>query len=433
MQFNYPYGVAVDNNLDSPFFGRVYISEAAAGTLPGRSTQDGIYILDAALTDVTGQGSTPYSGGVAWVTNSNSSPFRLSVGEDGNVFICDWSDAHPGVWIMNPANPSAPFVPVFDGLTKASSGLSSYNGVNVHGSISHIYSTGKGADRRLYTFDEDYTNATATSTGNLLQYNIGTLQTPYQSAPIVVYNDAANGNLQQNFNSCIAPDGRGGWWISQYRSADAATIPSLIHVNTVGVVDFNSGLTPDLIGNSNRGGMAVNHDGTRLAMGCDNELKIFEVSFNASGIPALKRLHSIKPALGLYTTDVAFDRAGNVYAVSYSDKRLGVWALPKVENQFTTPAQADQILIITTGLSEPQSNQQFIKVYPNPANDLITIHSAGKELQQVQIFDLKGQMLLNQIPLQTEVSIQIHHLQPGVYILKAKTETGVESIRVIKK
>lgn len=433
MQFNYPYGVSVDNNLDSPFFGRVYVSESAAGTLPGRSTQDGIYILDAALADVTAQGATPYNGSVAWGTTSNSSPFRVSVGEDGNVFVCDWSDAHPGVWIMNPANPSAPFVPVFDGLTKASSGLSSFNGVNIHGSISHIYSTGKGEERRLFTFDEDYTNATATSAGNLLQYNIGTLQTPYQSEPIVVYNDAANGNLQQNFNSCIAPDGRGGWWISQYRNADAATIPSLIHVNTAGTVDFNSGNTPDLIGNSHRGGMAVNHDGSRLAMGCDNELKIFEVTFTEAGIPALKRLHSIKPALGLYTTGVSFDRAGNVYAVSYSDKRLGVWALPKAENRFTTPAKSDQILVITTGINKPEINLDVIKVYPNPATDEITIESSGKELQSVQVYDLKGQLIIAEIPSQVSYSVSVGHLQPGVYILKAKTESGIESIRLIKK
>lgn len=334
---------------------------------------------------------------------------------------------------MNPANPSEPFKPVFDGLTKASSGLSTFNSIAVHGSISHCYSTGKGDDRKLFTFDEDYTNSSATSAGNLLQYNIGTLQTPYQSAPIVVYNDAANGNLQQNFNSCIAPDTRGGWWISQYRNADAATIPSLIHVNTLGAVDFNSGLTPDLIGNSHRGGMAVNHDGTRLAMGCDNELKIFQVSFSEAGIPALTRLHSIKPALGLYTTSVSFDRAGNVYAVSYSDKRLAVWALPKAENQFTTPAQTDQLLVITTGINEPEINRNIIKVYPNPATDLITIESAGKELQSVHIYDLKGQMLIKQMPAQAGQSISIGHLQPGVYILKAKTESGTESFRLIKK
>jgi hypothetical protein len=295
--------------------------------LPARTTRDGVYILNSALQDITNQGANAYNGAVAWGSTSSSSPMRLSVGEDGNVYICDWSDAHPGVWVMNPERPADSFVPVFNGLTKASSGLSSFNGVDVHGSIAHCYSTGTGDETKLFTFDEDYVNAEASSAGNLLQYNIGKLTAPYQAAPIVVYNDALNGNLQQNMNSCIAPDARGGWWISQYRSADASTIPSLIHVNTAGLVDFNSGLTPTLVENSNHGGMAVSADGTKLAMGCANEIKIFSVAYNTAGVPVLTRLHSIKPALGASTAGLSFDRAGNVYAVSFSDKRMGVWAI----------------------------------------------------------------------------------------------------------
>ncbi len=207
LQFYSPRGVAVDNNFESSFFGRVYATETVGGTTTNRTTQDGVYILNAALEDVTQQGAQSYAGSVTWV--GNSSPMRLAVAEDGKVYVTDWSDAHPGVWIMDPAAPSAPFVPVFSGLTKASSGLSSFGGVNVHGSISHCWVLGTGEDTRLYTFDEDYVDAVATSAGNVLQYNIGTLATPWQQAPsAIVYNDALNGNLQQNYNSCIAPDGR---------------------------------------------------------------------------------------------------------------------------------------------------------------------------------------------------------------------------------
>lgn len=111
-------------------------------------------------------------------------------------------------------------------------------------------------------------------------------------------------------------------------------------------------------------------------------LKFFEVTFTEAGIPALKRLHSIKPALGLYTTGVSFDRAGNVYAVSYSDKRLGVWALPKAENRFTTPAKSDQILVITTGINKPEINLDVIKVYPNPATDKLQSNRRAKNYNQ---------------------------------------------------
>jgi len=39
MQFNYPRSVSVDNNFNSEYFGRIYVSESAQGTLPARTTQ----------------------------------------------------------------------------------------------------------------------------------------------------------------------------------------------------------------------------------------------------------------------------------------------------------------------------------------------------------------------------------------------------------
>ncbi|HNX88937.1 MAG TPA: T9SS type A sorting domain-containing protein [Paludibacteraceae bacterium] len=434
MQFNYPNGVAVDNNPASSYFGRIYVSESAGGALTARTTQDGVYILDAALTDITTQGATAYNGSVAWGATSSSSPMRLSVGDDGTVFVCDWSDAHPGVWMMNPASPTAAFKPVFEGLTKATSGLSSFNGVNIHGSISHCYSMGTGENRRLYTFDEDYINETATSPGNMLQYNIGTLAAPYQTAPLVVYNDAANGNLQQNGNSCIAPDSRGGWWISQYRATDAALIPSLIHVNTGGTVDYNSGLTPTFIENSYRAGMAVSYDGKLVAMGCNNEIKILGITYSGSGIPSLKLLYSIKPALGMNTTGLSFDRAGNVYAVSYTDKRLGVWSLPKIDNTFRTPAPLTQQIVVTsTGTNEIGKDSQSIRFFPNPVSASLTIQSANAPIETISIYELSGRLLIQTEGLGTEQHFKLNELSSGVYIIKIKT--GKESFtgRIIRK
>jgi len=434
MQYNYPRAVSVDNSFNSSYFGRIYVSESASGALPARTTSDGIYILNAALQDITAQGATAYNGAIGWGTSSTSSPMRLSVGEDSKVYVCDWSDAHPGVWVMDPASPTSAFSPVFDGLTKATSGLSTYNGVNVHGSISHCYSMGTGDDTRLYTFDEDYVNETATNAGNLLQYNIGTLATPYQSAPTVIYNDALNGNLQQNFNSCIAPDTRGGWWISQYRAADAPLIPSLIHVNTSGLVDFNSGNTPTLIENSYHGGMAVNAEGTKLAMGCSNEVKIFDVKFNESGVPSLTKLHSIKPALGVNTAGLSFDRAGNVYAVSFSDKRLGVWALPKADNSFTTPAPSSQkVTVVISNINEIIDPSELVEVFPNPAVNHIKIQSKGVEIESYQLYNLKGQIIANEQVTNNHIQISLNELQSGVYILKVKTAAGMAVKRIIKK
>lgn len=430
LQYYSPRGVAVDNNIDSEFFGRVYASETVPGTVTNRATKDGIYILNAALEDVTNQGANSYAGGVTW--GGASSPMRVSVGEDSKVYLTDWSDANPGVWVMNPANPTAAFTPVFSGLTVAT-GLASKNGVNVHGAISHCWATGKGDDTKLFTIDKYYVDAVATNRGNLLQYNIGTLQAPWQTPPsAIVFNDGLNGNLQQNYNNCIAPDGRGGWWISQHRAEDTAPIPSLIHVKPDGTVSFNSGRTPLLIGNSVMAGMAVNAEGDKLAMGCQNEVKVFAVTFDSNGVPTLSLLHSIKPAMGTNTVGLSYDRAGNLYVISNSSERLGVWAMPKTNNSFVTPSPATQkIVVIRSGIDNNKALEMQVKVYPNPARDYINIEAAGFNIQSVELLSLDGRLIKKLDTAIQQVQFDLSGINKGIYLLKINAAGKTKMERIV--
>ncbi len=437
LQFYSPRGVAVDNSTESPYFGRIYASETVSGTVATgtRTTKDGIYILNSALQDVTAQGNDSYAGNVTW--GAASSPMRLTVAPDGKVYLTDFSNTHPGVWIMDPANPGGTFKPVFTpDVNMESTGLSKNKttGVNIFGSISHCWVTGTGANTKLFTFDQDYIDGVATNPGNLLQYNIGTLDVPWDAAPsAVVYNDAANGNLQQNYNSCISPDGQGGWWISQYRDTDAAGIPSLIHVNTSGLVDFNSGRTPTLIGNSYTGGMAVNYEGDRLAMGCRDEVKIFQITFTG-GIPSLTLLYSIKPAMGTNTAGLSFDRAGNVYVISNSSERLGVWSLPKADNVFRTPAPSSvKIIVGSTEIAGNHSQNNSIRFFPNPVTDKLTVQSAAQPLKTISIYDVSGKLLIQTEGRGWQKEIEFSDFKSGIYILRVNTGKDTYTGRIIKK
>ena len=243
---------------------------------------------------------------------------------------------------MDPSKPNEKFISLFEGLTRDTNGLASNtNNEPVHGSSSSCYVTGSGENTILYTFDEDY--KVDGKAGNILQYNIGTT-THWTEAPSIAFNNAATGGYQANMNSTILPDGRGGWWISQSRAADEAAVPSLIHYNGT-QVDFVSGKTdPTIIENSRNGGMAISLDVTRIAMGCNNEIKILGISYNEEGIPSIKRLHSITPGIGANSNSLAFDWGGNVYLISNSGERLGMWALPKADNTSVTPAPSSQTI-----------------------------------------------------------------------------------------
>lgn len=425
LSFKEARGIAVDNSMESPYFGRVYISESKGGAINGgRTTNDGIYILDATFADVTGQGSKAYAGGENWTTDNASGPMRLSVAEDGTVFMTDWSDTHSGVWTMNPANPGAAFNAVFASGTRNTDGLVSVGGVDVHGSVSSCYVEGRGENTVLYTFDEDYVGANVANKRTLLRYDIGDLKNPWGQAPSeVVFGNADN--FQQNGNSVILPDGRGGWWISQYRYSDTPTIPSLIHVNASGAVDYNSGKT-GVVGTSQRGAMAMNGDRTMLAMGCADEVKIYSVAYGETA-PVLTQVYSIAPALGAYSSGLAFDCADNVYLASGVGGGIGAWAIPKAENTFSTTAPSSMNLSdsLNPASADALETGSFSAIF---RGDCLSIGSTGN-LGTVAVCNLAGVCVFQSNAEGESVEIDAAGWQNGVYLVKANNHV----IKIIKK
>ena len=414
-QFNEARGRAVDNNMDSPYFGRIYVTESKGGAVGGgRTTTDGIFILDPTFTDVTSQGANGYAGGQNW--GATSSPMRLAIADDGKVFVCDWSDSHSGVWYMDPANPTGNFKSVFAEGSRAGSGLMSVGGANVHGSISSCYVTGKGEETTLYTFDEDYEGEGVVNKMVILQYNIGTMANPWATAPSAVAFGNAD-KFQQNGNSVIVPDGRGGWWISQYRFSDSVVIPALIHANASGEVDYNSGKT-GVIGTSQRAGLAVSTDGKLMAVGCGDEIKVFELNYGAEA-PELVLKHSIAPVLGTESYGLAFDVANNVYLASGTGKGIGAWALPKEENMFETLAPASMTLDGTMGSVDGVVSHNAVVMFDG---DILTVQS-DSELGRLSVFNVGGLEMFNQEVKSSEFELNVSNWAKGVYIVRVNHQT----------
>ena len=84
-------GIDVNRITNSPNFGQVY---AAISTLTGTGyTNRALRRLNSDMTGINTNGA-----GVAWVTNSSSSPYRIAVNDDGYVTVGDFASAHSGVW-----------------------------------------------------------------------------------------------------------------------------------------------------------------------------------------------------------------------------------------------------------------------------------------------------------------------------------------------
>lgn len=359
MQFYSPRGgVVVDNSFESPYFGRVYVSETMGGqSSAGGATRfltAGIYVLDAALTDCTGQGATAYEGGVAWTKSAD--PFRMCVDEEGTVYITSWADSNSGIWTMDPANPSGNFESLLaDGMSMGETGIWT-NGASeeVIGSTSSVYVEGTGENRVIYAGNEDLAcDGQVTDTYGaylgILKWNIGTGK--IGTKPEVVFQNAS---VLGNGNGTFGPDGQGagGWWFSQYRSAETLGLPCFMHVvgtdNTT--IDYNSGSAdPNILngGGNDRGSFAVTVDGKRIATlnTINNNYIVCDVDYSA-GAPVVTSFAET-PAAGSGRANCAFDAAGNLYTTSANDERLRVFELPTTENKFTTPAPSSQQLTVS--------------------------------------------------------------------------------------
>jgi hypothetical protein len=330
--FELPRGVAVNKNPDSPYYGRVYVSNPRTNpTAAGRTMGDGLYMLNADLseTGIPG-GSVPQTGGVDWSLDGTGGvgPFRLEVGPDSNVYITDWSDPHSGLW-QAPPSLSGAWTEILD----SSNGRDPSGATNVHGSISDVVVTGTGANRKLYTADEDL------GSGSILYYEIGTDPVFTEDAGsttrsgLVFDNRTANWNI--NFFNSLAIDKRGGFWYSQNRSAGTDKA-SLVHIDpATGQIDWDSLASlgsPDPL----RGTQGIAYDPINdviaLATNITGNIVIFD---------ALNRVVLTQFPFGSTTnTDIAFDNAGNLYVGNRAGERVRIWAPPTdgtfVPNQFST-------------------------------------------------------------------------------------------------
>lgn len=320
--FELPRGVAVNKNPNSPYYGRVYISNGR--NLPtgnGRVMDDGVYMLNADFSD-TGilGGSGPHAGGVDWTVGGSSSPFRLEVGPDDSVYITDWSDGHSGLWQADPNVGTA--TEVLD-----STGRDANGGNVTHGSISDVIISGTGASRTILTTEEDI------APFNLLRYDIGTTTT-FTGPPSGVFFDNADGVIINSLDS-IAQASDGTIWMSQNRSAGTDQA-SLIQIDSSGAIIFNS-LTslgsPDPL----RGAQAIAYDPVNnllaVATADSGNIHIFD--------PVAKSILSTFAFGGGSTnTDVAFDNVGNLYVTNRSAEFARIWSPPNTTglapNSFST-------------------------------------------------------------------------------------------------
>lgn len=89
-------------------------------------------------------------------------------------------------------------------------------------------------------------------------------------------------------------------------------------------------------------------------------------------------------------------------------------------------------LVLTSDMSVSDLETVKVSAYPNPVIDQLNI-SSKQNIQEVRIFNVNGQLVLNTKVNNNATSLNVSSLKTGVYIAQITTDKGTETIKVIKK
>ncbi|MES2469472.1 MAG: hypothetical protein V4675_19365 [Verrucomicrobiota bacterium] len=342
-------GLAVNRKPDTgSFFGRVYVSIglngiAAPTTVPAtttRSTSEGIYVLNADLT-VTSLGSGALSGSFA-SSSSGNSPYRVTVGDKGDLFITDWSDVNGSVYKTDGNVGGA--LNLLAGPVGSSFPVTSASG-KIHGSIAAVAVSGSAAtsDLKVWTIDEDLQedrdSGTANQLNSIWEWNQGGDPLPLANPPARITSTGINFAAQ---TADLARGADGYLYKSQYRASGNES--GIFIINPGGEPNPGPGLPPGTVSDSSRTawqafiGEPAAADPFLGSVACDisddNWLAVMRLPDNAIQlIKIVEGKFDFSTYILLYpaptTTqgrDISFDSAGNLYTLSSGQNLLRVYS-----------------------------------------------------------------------------------------------------------
>ena len=389
---------AVDNSPESDYFGRTYVMNYASYN----SASNGLYAYTPAGARIN---STPYRGG-----QNLTMGYRISVGDNGKVYMADYSDNTSGVYVGDPANLTGSFTQFFAG-TRNDAGLISNGSVKVGSSTPCV----TVRDGKMYVMLEDFGN-------NVGIYNIGAGASAASTWTKAPSRQLAIGSLEANGDGQIVAGPDGGVWVSQLRyvNNNTANVPSLIYVNSSGKVVFNSGSTDfaDKLSGSCGAGFAVSRDNRLLVINDgDGVLQFFDVTWSG-GTPALTPKYSYTAAVrnesdhnAIY--QMAFDYGGNLVC---SGSSLGVYSIPNDRNETLVPARKSYAVV--NSIDAPKTKADEAVRYDAQSRTL----TAWDGTEGITVYDASGAKVLSS----AGGTLSLSGVMPGVYMVKAGNAKAVK-------
>lgn len=348
-----PYGIAVDNNPDSPHFGRVLVTETQT-SLPDETYHSapslggigiGIYAFDQMLQPIeNANGTHGFTAGMEMSTgrypNDASAiydPKRIHISDDGRIFLSRVTTSASSLWEINPDDLDASATEIFKGTLGTDGYVTDAEGNFVAGPATAMDVWGEGENLKVAIVSCQNGYALDPKVHRVDVYNLGTA-TEWSSKPSQELTSISNKYWINSAVVNVAFDADGkGLTVGQYRAAPNDNEPAYKHVNLeTGEVDYT-----DVTTIAGGAGMAWNADHTLFAMTVGKGIiGIFEVTKDESGVPTFTKKYEFNTGFGTNINAIAWDAANNLYTCSNSGEEFGQFAMPRESGDVTVAAAA---------------------------------------------------------------------------------------------
>lgn len=401
--FYRPSSVIIDKNYESPYYGRIYVTEAMptsytkTGTdYESDATRAGVYAFDPALNSVLNKSGNPgFTGGMTRDASEQYDPRRIRISEDGRVFVSRISPGVSSVFEINPEDLDADFTPIFK---FASVSTTNWNLLDASGNFiaapnCGLDVIGSGENLKLLALSTNST-ATAFSAFRCDEYNLGTA-TSWNKAPSKKITALSGKYSISRTGNNVVYDNEGGIWFCQYRATPTDAQPAIVHVNAAGVEDFK-----DITIVARNSGIAVSPDGSKLAVAKSANVGIYEIT-KTDGTLGITHLYDFATATSTTLNDIAWDNANNIYIVNSGGEKLKVFALPRESGTVVTPAAKRYTIEIPvpdkecTAAQDDINTNEYYATFSNNISDMQLIPAAGAEITLYDVNVSGNSLVLN--------------------------------------
>ena len=350
-----PQDIAIDNNTESNYFGRIYMALPEDG---GQDIKEGVVVFDPIL-NILKYGILPT--GVTLPDDARYEMHRIAVNPiNHKVYYTNSTTTGKAIYELTP-----------DDNKILSDGGTAINKINGIASITNPNSLCFDDSGIMYVLNgAGWQNSDPFYKGHIYKIANSTA-TQFTSQSSKVYEWIHTDNS-------IVSDGQGGFWVahtSEVYSNGAyisrwttqlltdSYINILSHISPSGVLDYsidsktNTNLAVLYNGFAGRRGhVAYNAKEKLLALGGGRVVTLYKVTYNASGVPTLTKWCATPDIGGNRIDGIAFDYAGNLYATSANSEVMFRYAVPTENNVCLVPAQKSQIIDKKLNLRDTEDN-----------------------------------------------------------------------------